>query len=147
MVGALVFGARRSRGGIAATLLGTAAGITLAITATLIKACTTLLAPGLLARGPLALFAGWQLYALLLVGAAGLLISQPAFQAGPLAASLPAIAVVNPIAAVLLGVVVFVENLRHTIVATNAEIVFLGLLAISTIALTRAEGASSSGAG
>ena len=141
LVAALVFGARRSRGGIAATLLGSAAGITLALTATLIKACTTLLT-----RGPLALLAGWQLYALLLAGAAGLLISQLAFRAGPLAASLPAIAVVNPLAAVLLGVVVYDENLRHTVVATIAEIVFLGLLAISTIALTLAEVAPPSAA-
>jgi hypothetical protein len=43
-----------------------------------------------------------------------LLLNQLAFQAGPLAASLPAMTVVNPLLAVLLGVVVYDENLRHT---------------------------------
>lgn len=59
--------------------------------ATLIKACTNLLV-----QGPVTLMTSWQLYALLAIGAVGLLPNQLAFQAGPLSESLPAITVVDP---------------------------------------------------
>ena len=47
--------------------------------------------------GVLEVFAHWQLYVLLAVSAVGLLLNQSAFQAGHLAASLPAIAVTDPV--------------------------------------------------
>ncbi len=110
-----------------------AAGV-LAVTATLLKACTNLLP-----HGPVALLVSWQPYALLVSGAAGLLLNQLSFQAGPLAASLPAITVVDPLVAVLLGVTVYDEDLRHIPLAIAGEVVFLGLFALAAAALTRQE--------
>jgi hypothetical protein len=97
--------ARGRQSATAAALLGVATGIAFAGTATLIKACTNLLA-----HSPMALLTSWPLYTLLAVGAVGLLLNQLSFQAGPLSASLPAITVVNPLLAVLLGVTVYDET-------------------------------------
>lgn len=130
----LVTSARRTGGTAAAALLGIATGVLFAVTASLLKVCT-----GLLAAGPLHLLASWQLYLLLLTGASGILLTQLAYQAGPLSASLPPITVVDPLVAVLLGVVVFDEHLRHSPVAVLGEAVFLGLLAVSGVALGRLE--------
>jgi hypothetical protein len=129
--------ARRSGGSTAATLLGIATGVMFAVTASLLKVNT-----GLLAQGPLRLLASWQLYALVAVGAIGLLLNQLAYQSGPLSASLPAITVVDPLVAVLIGVAVFDENLRHSPPAIAGELLCLGLLALSGYNLARLEGAS-----
>ena len=66
----------------------------------------------------------------------GLLLNQLSFQAGPLTASLPAITVVNPLLAVLLGVIVYDENLRHTPWAITTEAGFLVLFTAAAFALT-----------
>ncbi len=118
--------------GTAAALLGVATGIAFAGTAALLKTCTDLLV-----RGPLALLTSWQLYALLGVGAAGLLLHQLAFQAGPLTASLPAFTAVDPLVSVALGVVIFDERLRHTPSALLLELVSLALLSVAAVILTR----------
>jgi hypothetical protein len=104
------------------------------VTASLNKECTTLIA-----REPVTLLSSWQLYAFLLAAAAGLLFNQLAYQAGPLSASLPAIAVVDPLVAILLGITVFNENLRHSPPAIIGEVVFLGLLTLGGLNLTRLE--------
>ena len=129
--------ARRSGGSTAATLLGIVTGVMFAVTASLIKVNT-----GLLAQGPLRLLASWQLYALVAVGAIGLLLNQLAYQSGPLSASLPAITVVDPLVAILIGVAVFDENLRHRPPALAGELLCLGLLALAGYNLARLESAS-----
>jgi hypothetical protein len=134
VVGCCALAARRGGTGWAAALLGAATGVVFASTATLLKACTDLLADS-----PVALLTSWQLYALLVSGAVGIVLNQLSFQAGPLATSLPVITVVDPLTAVLLGVVVYDENLRHTPLAIAGEVVFLGLLALAAIILTHRE--------
>jgi hypothetical protein len=115
-------------------LLGIATGIA---HATLTKACTNLLT-----HSPATLVTSWQLYALLAAGAVGLLLNQLSFQAGPLTASLPAMTVVNPLLAVLLGVIVYDENLRHTPWAIATEAGFLVLFTAAAFALTRHQAAA-----
>jgi hypothetical protein len=129
--------ARGRQSATAAALLGVATGIAFAGTATLIKACTNVLA-----HSPVALLTSWQLYTLLATGAVGLLLNQLSFQAGPLSASLPAITVVNPLLAVLLGVTVYAENLRHTPWAITTEAGFLVLFTAAAFALTRHQAAA-----
>ena len=129
-----VLAAHRAGRSAAATLLGVATGVLFAVTASLLKECT-----GLLVQSPGRLLTGWQLYALLVVGITGLLLNQLAYQAGPLSASLPAITVVNPLVAILLGVIVFDENLRHTAPAILGEVVLLGMLALAAVNLSRLE--------
>lgn len=132
VVGSLTVTARQRGRGRAATLLGCATGVAYAFTATLIKACTNVLS-----QGPSALLGSWQLYTLLVSGVVGLLLNQLAYQAGPLAVSLPVITVIDPLLAVLLGVVIYDENLRHTPLALAGEILFLTVLALAATALTR----------
>jgi drug/metabolite transporter (DMT)-like permease len=130
----LALAARRTGGSTGATLLGVATGVLFAVTASLNKECT-----GLIAQEPVTLLSSWQLYAFLLAAAVGLLFNQLAYQAGPLSASLPAIAVVDPLVAILLGITVFDENLRHSPPAIIGEVVFLGLLTLGGLNLTRLE--------
>lgn len=127
-----VFSARKWRSRRAAAMLGVAVGAIYAGTAALIKVCGNIVS----AQGVPALLTTWPLYALLVAGASGLLLAQMAFQAGPLAASLPATATADPLVSVLLGVVVFDEQLR-----TGAGAVLLTL--VSLIALCAAVAALS----
>lgn len=135
---ALTATARTLGGTRAAVLLGVATGILFAVTASLLKASTAALA-----AGPQHLLTSWQLYALLAVGPVAILFNQLAYQSGPLSASLPAITVVDPLAAVLIGVAVFDENLRHTPAAILGEVACLVLLAAAGVALARSELAAS----
>ena len=134
VAGALALAARRAGRGTAATLLGVATGVLFAVTASLIKSAT-----GLLVQGIVPLVTSWQLYALIAAGATGLLLNQLAYQSGPLSASLPAITVVDPLVAVLLGVTVFDERLRHSLPALVGQAILLGLMAVSGFNLARLE--------
>ena len=94
-------------------------------------------------RGPIPLLTSWQLYAVLILGAGGLLLNQVAFQAGPLSASLPAIASVDPLLSIVIGVVVYDERIRHGLPAGIGLGVLLLILGGAVIALARAETPSS----
>lgn len=121
-----------ARGG-AAALLGIAVGLTYAITAALIKACSDVA----LSDGTLSLLESWQLYTLAAAGAVGLLLSQLAFQAGPLRASLPATAIVDPLVSIALGVLVYDEHLRATRTAVVGELACIVALAAAALYLGR----------
>ena len=116
----------------AAALLGVAVGTIYAGTAALIKASTTLAQ-----HGPATLLTSWQLYALLVVGAVGVFLAQMAFQAGPLAASLPATATTDPLVSVMLGVVVFGERLRPGVVPMLLSLLFLVLMSAAVALLSQ----------
>ena len=124
---------RRLPHGRGAALLGVAVGLTYACTAALIKSCSNIV----LAHGLLALLTSWQLYVVLLAGGAGLVLSQLAFQAGPLRASLPAIATVDPLVSIVLGVLAYDEHLRPGTAAITGEILCLGVLCAAAIYLSR----------
>jgi len=117
----------------AAALLGVAAGTIYAGTAALIKSCTNIL----IQHGPAALLTSWQLYAVIAAGATGLLLAQIAFQAGPLSASLPATAATDPLVSVVLGVVVFDEQLRTGAVPLLLSLLFLVLMSTAVVFLSR----------
>ncbi len=115
-----------------AALFGVAVGFIYASTAALIKACTDIAA-----RSPSALLTSWQLYVLLVAGATGLICVQLAFHAGPLTASLPVIAAVDPVLSVALGVLVYDERLRGGPWTITVEAASLMLLASAAFALSR----------
>lgn len=127
-------GRRQRHGGRSAALLGIAVGTIYAALAALLKAVTDIFA-----RSPLDIFVSWQLYVVLIIGALGLLLNQLAFQAGPLTASLPATATVDPLLSVVVGVVVYDERIS----TGPGGGVFLALLVIllglAVIQLTRTE--------
>jgi drug/metabolite transporter (DMT)-like permease len=114
---------RRLPHGQGAALLGITVGVTFACTAALIKACSNIV----LAHGPVALLTSWQPYVLVAAGAAGLALTQLAFQAGPLRLSLPATASVDPLLSIALGVLIYDEHLRTGPLAIAGE---LGCLAV-----------------
>ena len=88
-----------------ATLLGVAAGLAFALLAILTKS-----AAHQLAHGVGTAFASWQIYALIALGISALVLSQSAYQAGPLPLSMPSIALVEPVVAVVVGDTLFHEQ-------------------------------------
>ena len=123
-----------------AALIGVAVGAVYAGTAALIKSATNVLT----AHGPLALLLSWQLYAVLALGAIGLFLTQLAFRAGPLTASLPAISTVDPLLSVAIGVLVYDEHLRRGPLSGTVLLALLLVLAISVIQLGKVESVSQS---
>jgi drug/metabolite transporter (DMT)-like permease len=130
----LVLRVRRRSGPHAAAILGTIVGVTYAATAALIKACSDIGA-----HRPLQLAVSWQTYVLIALGATGLILNQLAFQAGPLTASLPATATVDPLLSVVLGVFVYDEQLHHSPVDIAGELVCFILLCLAAVRLTKGE--------
>ncbi|HEY2042147.1 MAG TPA: DMT family transporter [Jatrophihabitans sp.] len=116
----------------AAAVLGVAVGVLYAADAALIKASTDKAV-----QGPVELVTSWQPYAVVAVGAAGLLLCQLAYQAGPLTASQPTIAAVDPLASVVIGVLIFDEQLRRGPWTGAALAGLVILLAWSVLALGR----------
>ena len=129
-----VLTSRRLPSGGAAALMGVAVGTAYACTAALIKSCTNIVA-----AGPLALLTSWQPYLLVVAGGIGLLLAQLAFQSGPLTASLPAIATVDPLLSVALGVWVYDERLNRGPWAVGAEVGFLALMSLAAVMLSRVQ--------
>ena len=85
--------------------LGASAGVLMATSAALGKAWGGVLGTA----GPVGLAGSWQFWAALGCGAGGMLLSQAAFQSGPLGGSLAAMMAIDPVVGVGLGVVVFGE--------------------------------------
>ncbi len=118
-----------------AALLGAAVGTIYATTAALIKSATGVFAE----RGVVALLASWQLYTALTVAAAGLYLGQLALQAGPLTASLPATATLDPLLSVVIGVTVYDEHLSRGPGHGAVLLLLVALLIIAVLGLTRVE--------
>ncbi len=88
-----------------ATLLGAAAGLSFALLAILTKSVAHQLAHSVGKA-----FASWQIYTLIALGISALVLSQSAYQAGPLPLSMPSIALVEPVVAVVVGDTLFHEQ-------------------------------------
>ena len=129
----LWLGSRQRHGGRAAALLGIAVGVTYAATAALLKAVTNVAVKGIVP-----LLTCWQLYAVIVLGVFGLLLNQLAFRAGPLTASLPANATVDPLLSIAIGVFVYDEHIRHGPLASTALVGLFLLMGVSVIQLVRA---------
>jgi hypothetical protein len=115
-----------------AALLGGAAGISFAAVAALLKTTTDVLP-----HGVTSLVLAWQLYALAIVGAVGVVLTQLAYRSGPLTASLPALNSVNPLASVLIGVAVFDEHFRTGLLPSTVEAAGLAAVTVAVIMLSR----------
>lgn len=125
--------ARRLPSGGRAALLGVVVGTIYACTALLLKAVTAVAARG----GLGAVLTSWQLPVLVLAGVTGMVLAQLAFRSGPLNASLPAMATLDPLLSVALGVIVYDEQLRTGLWPTIGEILSLAALATGAVALSR----------
>ena len=103
---AVGFGAR-STGPRRAMFLGAAAGLSFGVLAVLTKATTYFLSADVAGA-----FTHWQLYLAVAVGIVALVVSQSAYQAGPLAYSMPFVGVLEPVVAVVIGDTVLGEQVR-----------------------------------
>ncbi|WP_229858114.1 DMT family transporter, partial [Streptomyces anandii] len=98
--------ARTVRGASRAALLGLASAVSFAATAALMKEVM-----GRLGQGPAAVLTQWPLYVTLATGAVSFLLLQSAFRAGSLTASQPALTLGDAVTSVILGWVLFQEEI------------------------------------
>jgi drug/metabolite transporter (DMT)-like permease len=101
--------APRRRGIGRTSALGASAGLCFGLMSALTKSFTDLLH-----SSGIAALAHWQPWALVVVAISGLVLGQSAFQAGPLAVSLPLIDVLEPLVAGVIAVVAFGEQVAHS---------------------------------
>ena len=130
----LVLAHRRRPAADAAALMGVAVGVVYAATAALLKGLTDRAV-----HGPVAALTSWQLYAVVVVGAIGLFLSQLAFQAGPLTASLPAMATVDPLLSIVVGVLVYDEHIHRGPWSGLGLVALIALLGVSVIQLGKVD--------
>jgi hypothetical protein len=93
----------------------------------------------LLGLGITHLLFSWELVALILAGALGMLLAQSAFQAGSLDASLPMLTVTDPVVSVAIGAFAFAEGIEIGKVAVPLEVLGLTLVVIGVFALGRSQ--------
>jgi drug/metabolite transporter (DMT)-like permease len=129
--------ASRLSGWRRALLLATAVGVLFGVVAVLTKIVMNTVAEGAPAR----LLTSPVAYVLALVGVVATLLQQSAFHAGSLRASVPAMLVLEPVVAVLLGQIVLGEHLAVNPPTGVVLGIALAVMAAATIALGRDEGA------
>jgi hypothetical protein len=132
VVFAMSSGARARVLNTRAGLMGVAAGTIYAATAALIKSVSDLAL-----RGFVPFITGWQLYALIVIGAAGLVVGQIAFRAGPMSAALPVASTVDPLLSIVLGVAIYDERVRLGPGHGALLAVLLGVLCVAVVRLAR----------
>jgi drug/metabolite transporter (DMT)-like permease len=120
-----------SRGPRRAMALGAAAGIAFGVLSALTKATTYIVS-----KGVGHVFTSWQPYAAIGVGIVSLVISQSAYQAGPLAYSMPFVGVLEPMVAVLIGETILNEQIRLSAPLLGAEVVTAAIAVIGIVLLT-----------
>jgi drug/metabolite transporter (DMT)-like permease len=119
-----------------AVLLAAAAGVVYGVTAALTKTSSHLLDAGVVH-----LLIHWQPYALLIAGIGGMVISQSAFQAGPLDASLPTMSVVDPIVSIVIGALAFGEDIAAGPGDVALEVIALVAMSAGVVLLARSAAA------
>jgi drug/metabolite transporter (DMT)-like permease len=98
--------ARQLRGPVRASLYALAAVGVLAAQSALLAAMMALFRQGIVTA-----LSSWQPYAMAVVSVVGLTLVQSAYQAGPLAASMPVMDAANPIVGIIIGIVLFHERI------------------------------------
>ena len=102
---------RRRTGGLRATFTGASAGAVFGLQDALTRRTVQILTTGHFT----AVLTTWSTYCLILVGLAGLLLMESAFNAAPLRASLPAITAGEPVCGIALGIAVFGDPLHISV--------------------------------
>jgi drug/metabolite transporter (DMT)-like permease len=128
---AVSVGAAR-RGPARAMFLGAAAGLAFGVLSVLTKAVTHELSADLSKA-----FVTWQVYVAVAVGIAALVVSQSAYQAGPLAYSMPFVGVLEPLVAIVIGDTVLGEQVKlsggmFALELTAAAVACVGIVLLTT---------------
>jgi drug/metabolite transporter (DMT)-like permease len=127
----------RLGGGTRAMLLGAATGVSFGVCTVLTKPVLTSFSDTSWWSNTVRLTTDWRLYVLVGSGLLAMYLQQRAFQPAPISASLPAITVVEPLVAALLGAVVLGE--RVELGGWHGPAV-LGAAAITVVAAMRLAG-------
>jgi drug/metabolite transporter (DMT)-like permease len=114
-----------------AGVLGIATGIAWGFVAAVIKEFSSHLGGGISAT-----LGNWSVYVLIGAGAASILLASHALTAGPLAASQPGFTIVDPLAASLLGMVLFGERMQSGGLDLAGEAAGLALLIAGVLMLS-----------
>jgi drug/metabolite transporter (DMT)-like permease len=114
-----------------AAMFGTAAAVSFAFTAALIKVVSDYAA-----RDWVTMLAHWQTYGLIAFGLAGLFLTQNAYHAGPLAASQSTLVLVDPLASIMIGIGLYGDSLRTSgpwgpLEALSLLVMFIGAVYLS----------------
>ncbi|RJO73479.1 hypothetical protein D5S18_19890 [Nocardia panacis] len=134
---AAVLGLRGGDPSRRALLLGAASGSLYGLAAALTEYVSTLFEHGI---GHVV--ASWQTWALIIAGLVGFFLQQKGFQAGPLAASLPAVTIAEPLAAAYIGITVLDERFRTNTVGLVVTAAAVLVMCATTIRLSRAQAAA-----
>ncbi|HLI39107.1 MAG TPA: DMT family transporter [Streptosporangiaceae bacterium] len=122
-------------GGLRAVLVGTGAGLVFGTQ----DAITRLVVDAAGGIHQLAvLLTGWPVYALVAVGATGLWLMQNAFSAAPLHVCLPPMTAVEPVWAMVLGIVVFRERVPVSPAMIALQVAGLAALVAGVVLVARA---------
>jgi drug/metabolite transporter (DMT)-like permease len=128
----LALAGRARPGPVGAGLLAASGGVVYGLTAALTKVVGHLLNGGVMHA-----LSAWQPYALAVLGLAGMVVVQTAFQAGPLAWSLPTLTVVDPVVSIAIGAFAFGEHVASGPFSTVLEVVGMAAVAAGVFALAR----------
>ena len=112
-------------------MFGTAAAITYAFTAALIKTVSDFAA-----HDWVTLFVHWQTYGVIVFGLLGLFLTQNAFHAGPLAASQSTLVLVDPLVSICLGIALYGDSLRTSGPYGPLEAISLLLMFVGAVFLS-----------
>lgn len=119
-----------------AAFRGAAAGLAFALGAALVKQVVTILE----AEGLEVMLTGWPFYAALIVAIATITLNQMALQAGVLAPAVTASVTLNAIGSVVLGILIFDEQLRASSGSVVGSFVSFGLMVVGVLILAGQEG-------
>jgi drug/metabolite transporter (DMT)-like permease len=114
-----------------AAMFGSAAAISFAFTAALIKVVSNYAA-----RDWVTMLAHWQTYGVIVFGLGGLFLTQNAYHSGPLAASQSTLVLVDPLMSILIGIGLFGDSLRTSGVWGPLEALSLLLMFIGAAFLS-----------
>jgi drug/metabolite transporter (DMT)-like permease len=114
-------------------LLAAAAGLTWALAATFVKTATETLATS----GIRGMLTDWPVYALVAAVITGMVLNQSALHVGPLSVSQPLLAIVNPLASIILSIWLFDERFTHNPARIVIAVLAMAVLAVGVIALSR----------
>jgi drug/metabolite transporter (DMT)-like permease len=125
---------RRCQGQARASLTGVGAGLVFGIQDALTRQTLEVLQAG---SSWTVLFTTWSAYALVGAGITGIWLMQNAFSAAPLRASLPAIAAGEPLAGIVLGIVVFGDRIQISPGMLAIEAGGIAALIVGVVAVAR----------
>ena len=116
-----------------AACIGAAAAVVWSVDASFVKQLTDTIQ----LYGILGVFDHWPLYALAVTAVLGAVLTQAAFNVGPLSASQPALLIVDPLASIILGVLIFGERLDSTVPALVGAVFALLVMCAGVVLMSR----------